>query len=157
MASRPFGTTTTKQTADDQARCDGFGDPLALGMARPLLTLLMGMASFQAMQEYQSHERPFLLTRSGCPGIQRYAQTWSGDNSTSWETLQYNIPMGLGLSLSGMPNTGHDVGGFAGQSRRQNYLYAGCRTETFSPVSPFTRGTAMQPLMSRGCTPKFCP
>ncbi len=99
---------------DDQARCAGFGKPLPLGMGRPLLTLLMGMASFQAMQEYQPHERPFLLTRSGCPGIQRYAQTWSGDNTTSWETLQYNIPMGLGLSLSGMPNTGHDVSGFAG-------------------------------------------
>ena len=33
---------------------------------------------------------------------------------SSWETLQYNIPMGLGLSLSGMPYTGHDIGGFTG-------------------------------------------
>jgi len=55
-----------------------------------------------------------LLTRSACPGTQRYAQTWSGDNLSSWETLQYNIPMGLGLSLSGMPCTGHDIGGFTG-------------------------------------------
>ena len=46
--------------------------------------------------------------------MQRYVQTWSGDNSTSWETLKYNIRMGLGLALSGVSNTGHDIGGFAG-------------------------------------------
>lgn len=99
---------------DDEARCDGFGNPIPARLARPLLTLLMARASFEATQEYRPDERPFLLTRSGCPGIQRYAQTWSGDNATSWHTLRYNIPMGLGLSLSGMPNTGHDVGGFDG-------------------------------------------
>jgi len=46
--------------------------------------------------------------------MQRYAQTWSGDNATSWETLKWNIPMGLGLALSGVSNIGHDVGGFSG-------------------------------------------
>ena len=48
------------------------------------------------------------------PGLQRYAQTWTGDNTTSWETLRWNIRTGLQMSLSGMFNTGHDVGGFAG-------------------------------------------
>jgi alpha-glucosidase len=46
--------------------------------------------------------------------MQRYVQTWSGDNATSWETLRWNIRMGLGLALSGVSNIGHDVGGFAG-------------------------------------------
>ncbi|MGL4369913.1 MAG: TIM-barrel domain-containing protein, partial [Spirochaetota bacterium] len=55
-----------------------------------------------------------LITRSGCAGIQRYAQTWTGDNFTSWSSLKYNIPMGLSLSLSNVPNIGHDVGGFFG-------------------------------------------
>ena len=54
------------------------------------------------------------MTRAGPPGIQRYAQTWSGDNTTSWHTLRWNIRMGLTMSLSGMFNIGHDVGGFAG-------------------------------------------
>jgi alpha-glucosidase len=48
------------------------------------------------------------------PGIQRYAQTWSGDNTTSWRTLRWNIRTGLQMSLSGMFNIGHDVGGFFG-------------------------------------------
>jgi alpha-glucosidase len=99
---------------DDEARCDGFGEPLRVGMIRPLQPLLMNRASCEAQQECRPEERPYLLSRSGCPGIQRYAQTWSGDNATSWRTLRYNISMGLGLGLSGAPNMGHDVGGFAG-------------------------------------------
>ena len=56
----------------------------------------------------------YTVTRAGPPGIQRYAQTWSGDNTTSWHMLRWNIRMGLTMSLSGMFNTGHDVGGFSG-------------------------------------------
>ncbi len=99
---------------DDDARCNGFGEELKTGQVRPIQTLLMMRASREAQQQANPSQRPFSISRSGCPGMQRYVQTWSGDNFTSWETLKYNIPMGLGLSLSGMPNTGHDVGGFAG-------------------------------------------
>jgi alpha-glucosidase len=99
---------------NEGARCAGFGKPLTLGLLRPVQSLLMTRASHEAQHEARPGERPFVISRSGCPGIQRYAQTWSGDNVSSWETLRYNIPMGLGLSLSGAPNTGHDVGGFAG-------------------------------------------
>ena len=99
---------------DDAAQCDGFGDPLPAGMIRPVQTLLMNRASYEAQRAQRPDERPYLLSRSGCPGIQRYAASWSGDNFTSWKTLRYNIPMGLGMGLSGAPNTGHDIGGFAG-------------------------------------------
>ncbi len=102
------------QLPDDDARCAGFDEPVAAQDARPLLTLLMGQASYRAIREHVPDQRPLLLTRSGCPGIQRYAQTWSGDNATSWATLRHNLPMGLGAGLSGLVNTGHDVGGFAG-------------------------------------------
>ncbi|MBN1888666.1 MAG: DUF4968 domain-containing protein, partial [Thermoflexales bacterium] len=101
---------------DDDARCAGFGEPFRISHARPLQTLLMTRASYEAQKECRPDERPYLISRSGCPGIQRYAQTWSGDNVSNWETLTYNIPMGLGLSLSGAPNTGHDVGGFGGHA-----------------------------------------
>jgi alpha-glucosidase len=99
---------------DDEALCAGRGKPLRMALARPLQTLLMARASYEALKEHAPHLRPFVLSRSGCSGIQRYVQTWSGDNETSWHTLRYNIPMGLGMSLSGIPNTGHDVGGFFG-------------------------------------------
>ncbi len=99
---------------DDEARLDGFGEGLRAGLARPLLTLLMNRASYEITRDTYPDRRPFQLSRSGCPGVSRYAQMWSGDNHTDWHTLRYNIPMGLGMSLSGAPNIGHDVGGFGG-------------------------------------------
>ena len=99
---------------DDDARCAGFGAPLPLHRSRPLQALLMTRASFEAQARHRPGEVPFSVTRAGCPGIQRYAQTWSGDNTTSWATLRWNIRTGLQMSLSGMFNVGHDVGGFAG-------------------------------------------
>ena len=81
-----------------------------------LQTLLMVKSSFEAQKEYNEKHRPYLISRSGCPGLQRYAQTWTGDNYTSFKTLEYNVYMGLGLSLSGMYNIGHDVGGFSGKA-----------------------------------------
>lgn len=99
---------------DDEAICRGFGDPIPINLVRPLHSQLMTRASHDAQRNNQPGKRPYLISRCAAPGTQRYAQTWTGDNFTSWETLRWNIPMGLGLSLSGFYNIGHDVGGFAG-------------------------------------------
>jgi alpha-glucosidase len=92
----------------------GFGAPYPAREMKPLQTLLMLRASRRAQLEHAPGAAPYVVSRAGFAGMQRYAQTWSGDNATSWETLKWNIPMGLGLSLSGVSNVGHDVGGFAG-------------------------------------------
>jgi alpha-glucosidase len=99
---------------DESCRCDNFGSGATIAGLRPIQTLLMVQTSFEAQTEHSPTLRPYLITRSGCAGIQRYAQTWTGDNFTSWSALKYNIPMGLSLALSNMPNIGHDVGGFFG-------------------------------------------
>ena len=99
---------------DDAASCHGFGAALPIHRARPLHGLLMTRASFEAQVAKEGHAQVYSVTRGGPPGLQRYAQTWSGDNTTSWETLRWNIRTGLQMSLSGMFNVGHDVGGFAG-------------------------------------------
>ncbi|KAJ3118626.1 hypothetical protein HK100_000574 [Physocladia obscura] len=90
--------------------------PITVGDGgRGLQTLLMARASHEAMRAAVPGRRPFLITRSAVSGVQRYAaQTWSGDNYTSWHTLKHNIPMGLNCGLSGFPGYGHDVGGFVG-------------------------------------------
>lgn len=98
----------------DQARVHGFGTPRAAREVRPLQTLLMMQASHAAQTAFAPEARPYLVSRSGAAGMQRYVQTWSGDNYTAWETLRYNIRMGLGLAMSGVSNTGHDIGGFSG-------------------------------------------
>ncbi len=100
---------------DDGARADLNGRGGAMACLRPVQTQLMLRASALAQQEHAPMKRPYLVTRSGGPGVQRYAQTWTGDNRTDWKTLRYNMRMGHGLSLSGIFNFGHDVGGFAGR------------------------------------------
>lgn len=78
----------------------------------------MALSSAAAQQERtaQTGERPFLITRSASLGVQRLAQTWSGDNISSWKNLKFNTAIGLGLTLSGYANNGHDVGGFVGEA-----------------------------------------
>ena len=93
---------------------NGFGCPFDAIEMKPLQTLLMLRASRQAQLAHRPDEPPFLISRAGFAGMQRYAQTWSGDNFTSWRSLKWNIPMGLGLAISGVSNSGHDIGGFAG-------------------------------------------
>jgi alpha-glucosidase len=102
------------EVTNPRAMAHGFGRPFPALEMRPLQTLLMLRASRQAQMEQAPGEPPFLISRAGFAGMQRYAQTWSGDNSTSWESLRWNIPMGLGLALCGVSSTGHDVGGFSG-------------------------------------------
>ncbi|MEI9995805.1 MAG: glycoside hydrolase family 31 protein [Rhizomicrobium sp.] len=97
-----------------KALARNFGAPAPAVESKPLQTMLMLRASRAAQVAQAPQTRPFLVSRAGAAGMQRYVQTWSGDNYTSWETLQYNIRMGLGLALSGVSNTGHDVGGFDG-------------------------------------------
>lgn len=76
----------------------------------------MSEASYRALVEHDPNRRPFLVSRSASLGVQHLAQTWSGDNTSSWQALRYNVPMGLSLSLCGFSNTGHDVGGFYGEA-----------------------------------------
>jgi alpha-glucosidase len=139
------------EIVDDAARLAGFGEPIPAALGRPLLTLLMLHASYAATVAHRPDERPFLLTRAGLPGIQRYAQTWSGDNTTSWNTLRYNIPMGLSLSLSGVPNTGHDVGGFHGPRPDAELFVRWVQNGIFHPRFTIhswnTDGTVNEPWM----------
>ncbi len=99
---------------NEDAQSNGWGSATPMHRSRPLHALLMTRATFEAQAQALGREQVFTVTRAGPPGIQRYAQTWSGDNTTSWRTLKWNIRTGLQMSLSGMFNVGHDVGGFYG-------------------------------------------
>jgi len=118
---------------DDFGASNGFGSPIAIERSRPLHALLMTRATSEAQARHRPEERVYTVTRAGPPGIQRYAQTWSGDNTTSWRTLRWNIRMGLTMSLSGMFNTGHDVGGFFGPVPDPELLIRWTQTGAFSP------------------------
>jgi alpha-glucosidase len=98
----------------ERATLHGFGEPLPMPRARPLQALLMTRATYDQEAKHRPGERVYTITRGGPPGLQRWAQTWSGDNSTSWHTMRWNQRMALTMNLSGMFNVGHDIGGFDG-------------------------------------------
>ena len=71
-------------------------------------------ATYEGLRTLDPGVRPFVLTRATYAGGQRYAATWTGDNSSSWNHLRMTTPMIENLGLSGFAFTGADVGGFAG-------------------------------------------
>lgn len=88
-------------------------------------------------------KRLFSLNRSGFAGTQRYSIfPWSGDVSRSWGGLQAQLPVMLGMSMSGIPYMHADAGGFAGGSG-DNELYT--RWLQFAVFTPVFRphGTAL--------------
>ncbi|SDA36818.1 TIM-barrel domain-containing protein [Sphingomonas sp. NFR15] len=99
---------------DARARFAGFGAACAAAAMRPVQPMLMMRASRRAQRDARPDRRPYVVTRSGMAGLHRYAQTWSGDNRTEWKTIRYNARQSIGLALSGISNSGHDVGGFSG-------------------------------------------
>ena len=99
---------------DEDAVCAGDGRSFAQALARPAQPLLMTKLATETQAAHEPGKRPYSITRAGAAGIWRYGQTWSGDNATAWKTLRFNLSQGLTMVLSGMFNTGHDVGGFHG-------------------------------------------
>ena len=71
-------------------------------------------ATFDGLRGLSPELRPFVLTRATYAGGQRYAATWTGDNSSTWNHLRLTTPMLENLGLSGFALSGADVGGFAG-------------------------------------------
>ncbi len=76
--------------------------------------LQMARATQNAISVLRPQRRPFVLSRSGYSGIQRYAAVWTADNESTWEHLALSLSMILQLGLSGVPFAGVDIGGFYG-------------------------------------------
>jgi alpha-glucosidase len=81
--------------------------------AHNLYGLLMARAGYEALHKQLPDRRPWIFTRSGWAGVQRYAWSWTGDIETSWACLRMTVPEIIGLGLSGFPFTGPDIGGFS--------------------------------------------
>jgi alpha-glucosidase len=71
-------------------------------------------ATFEGLLGLDPDRRPFVLTRASYAGGHRYAATWTGDNSSTWNHLRLSVPQLLNLGLSGFAHAGADVGGFVG-------------------------------------------
>src|SRR5258706_10025934 len=95
----------------------------------------MARSTFEGVKKLAPHKRPFVLTRAGFAGIQRYSAVWTGDNYASWDHFALSIPMLTNMSVSGVPFVGCDVGGF--NDRPNGELYA--RWLQAAALTPFLR------------------
>ncbi|MFC7458319.1 TIM-barrel domain-containing protein [Brachybacterium sp. GCM10030267] len=118
---------------DMDSEVDGDGAPSTLAEVRNVMANLMCRVTQDAITEAHPDQRPYIVCRAGHAGIQRYAQTWAGDNSTSWETLRANIATILGMSLSGVANQGCDIGGFHGPRPEPELLLRWVQHGIFQP------------------------
>jgi alpha-glucosidase len=121
---------------NEPASFAAFGDPTLPRSARHSLEgrggdhreahnvygLCMARAGHEGLRELRPRERPFLFSRSGWAGMQRYGGTWSGDVATGWPGLRASLSLVLGLGLCGVPYSGPDVGGFDGEPSAELYL-----------------------------------
>jgi alpha-glucosidase len=101
---------------------------------------LEDLATYQGLRKLQPTTRPFLLTRAGYAGIQKWAAVWTGDNSAFWEHLEMAMPQLANLGLSGVSFTGTDIGGFGGAGSGE--LWA--RWIQLGAFYPFARGHSAQ-------------
>lgn len=136
---------------DKDARVDFEGAGGTIGTLKAAMSNIMCHITVDAIRETHPNTRPFVVCRSGHAGIQRYAQTWSGDNLTCWDSLKYNIATILGMSLSGVANQGADIGGFYGPSPEPELMVRWIQNGIFQPRfsihSVNTDNTVTEPWM----------
>ena len=89
--------------------------------------------TFEGLLKLRPNLRPFVMTRASYAGGQRYAVTWTGDNSSTWNHMRQTIPQLENLGLSGFAMAGADVGGFAG-SPQANLLTRWLELGAFQPI-----------------------
>lgn len=102
---------------------------------RNVFALLMARATYEGLVRLQPDKRPYVITRAGYAGIQRYSTMWTGDTNSTWEALALNVPMFTSLGLSGEPFVGSDVGGFIGRGNGELLV----RAYQISFLAPFCR------------------
>ena len=136
---------------DRDCRCDFEGKGGTIGQLKSVMSNIMCHVTDEAIHETFENTRPYIVCRSGHCGIQRYAQTWAGDNLTCWDSLKYNIATILGMGLSGVASQGCDIGGFYGPAPEGElflrWVQNGIFQPRFSIHSTNTDNTVTEPWM----------
>ncbi len=99
-------------------------------------------ATYEGLLRLKPDLRPFVLTRAAYAGAQRYAATWTGDNSATWNHMRISLPQLVNLGLSGYGFVGADIGGFNG-SPTPELLTRWMELGAFNPIyrNHATKGT----------------
>jgi alpha-glucosidase len=113
--------------------------------AKNMYGMQMARSTFEGTRKLMNGKRPFILTRAGFAGLQRYTALWTGDNQAHDEHMLLGVRLVNTLGLSGVSQVGYDVGGFIGNATSELYS----RWISLGAFSPFFRGhTAKNTLRS---------
>jgi alpha-glucosidase len=115
------------------------GDPRPDIEARNIFALRELTETREAWAQAWPEERPFLLSRSGYPGIQRYAANWSGDTLSSFDSMRVSVQTSIHMGMSGNNVFGHDIGGFIGSPSPELFI----RWLAFGGYTTFFRNHAL--------------
>jgi alpha-glucosidase len=115
------------------------GERTAPAEARNAYGLLMCRATYEGLRALRPEQRPWVLTRSGFTGLQRYAVAWMGDNQSWWEHLEASVTQLSSMGLGGVPHVGVDIGGYFENASGE--LYA--RWIALGAFYPFMRTHSM--------------
>ncbi|MEO9484293.1 MAG: glycoside hydrolase family 31 protein [Ekhidna sp.] len=130
---------TWGQMLPDNIEFDFENEGATTRKGRNVYGLQMAKSAYEGAKDNLNGKRPFVLTRAGFAGVQRYSALWTGDNVANDEHMLLGVRMVNSLGLSGVPFSGYDVGGFAGNG--QSNLFA--RWIQVGAFSPFFRGHSM--------------
>src|SRR5258705_1718018 len=92
------------------------GHPVSYKTGKNIFGLEMARATYEGTKQLLNGKRPFVLTRAGYAGLQRYTAIWTGDNLAEEGHMMLGVRLVSSLGLSGVPFAGVDVGGFAGEA-----------------------------------------
>ncbi len=107
----------------------------SMAEAHNVYGLNMSRATFEGTKSLLNGKRPFILTRAGYAGIQRYSAVWTGDNEATDDHMLLSARMVNSLGLSGITFAGPDVGGFMGNPSDELYI----RWLSMGVYTPFFR------------------
>ena len=114
---------------------------------RNVYGLQMTKSAYEGAKHNLDGKRPFILTRAGFSGIQRYGALWTGDNVASDDHMLLGARMVNSLGLSGIAFSGYDIGGFVGDAGSK--LFA--RWIQLGAFAPFFRGHST--INTNSCEP----
>ncbi|SFT84579.1 alpha-glucosidase [Algoriphagus locisalis] len=115
------------------------GNPASHRKARNVYGMQMARAAQEGALLQNPEKRPFVLTRSGFAGVQRFAAAWTGDNQSTEHHMLAGVRLINSLGLSGISFSGFDVGGFAGEASKS--LFA--RWMSIGAFTPLYRAHSM--------------
>lgn len=123
-------------TFPDDVRHHYEGADVSHRRAHNVYGMQMARASYEGVKKFMAPARPFILTRSGYCGVQRYSAIWTGDNVASFEHVLVANMQCQRMSISGVSFVGTDIGGFIGEPDGELFV----RYIQMAIFHPFFRG-----------------